>query len=278
MIGLLLSVAALSAPRAAKLCPITTYGAKPSDGGKTNTAAAAKAIAACAGGGTVVVDGGAFNIGPLALSGKGLFLEVKDGSSLVTMSGPDTWPVTDGRYTTIVSFTKCDGCGLIGAGTIFGKGGRPPGGFDWYYLFDQKKLKHDRPLMLVVRDCNDFTMTSIKLLDAPQFNVALDNVHGAEISKVNITSTWYIDPKTKKRMEPHNTDGIDPGGGSSDIHIFDVWIHNGDDSVAVKPSTPCTRNILVENSHFEYGHGCSIGSVGDGCVENVLYRNSTCSC
>lgn len=37
----------------------------------------------------------------------------------------------------------------------------------------------------------------------------------------------------------------------------------------------CTRNIVVENSHFEYGHGCSIGSVGKGCVENVIFRNIT---
>jgi polygalacturonase len=52
-----------------------------------------------------------------------------------------------------------------------------------------------------------------------------------------------------------------------------VFISNGDDSVAVKPSTPCTRNILVEDSEFHHGHGCSIGSVGHGCVENVVFRN-----
>jgi|EP01043_Picozoa_sp_COSAG02_P050731 polygalacturonase len=110
--------------------------------------------------------------------------------------------------------------------------------------------------------------------------VALNGVKGAEISHVNITSTWYIDPKSKQLMEPHNTDGIDPGGGSSEIHIHDVSIHNGDDSVAVKPhgegeDSGCTRNILVENCRFEKGHGCSIGSVGKGCVENVLFRNIT---
>ena len=69
-----------------------------------------------------------------------------------------------------------------------------------------------------------------------------------------------IDPTTRRRGQ---------------IWIHDVYIHNGDDSIAVKPSSPCTRNILVENSYFEYGHGCSIGSVGKGCVENVLFRNIT---
>ena len=97
---------------------------------------------------------------------------------------------------------------------------------------------------------------------------------GAEFGFVNITSEWY-DSGTK---EPHNTDGIDPGGNSHDIWIHDTYIHNGDDSVAIKPGTAaegCTRNILVENCHFEKGHGCSIGSVGKGCVENVIFRNVT---
>ena len=77
--------------------------------------------------------------------------------------------------------------------------------------------------------------------------------------------------------EPHNTDGIDPGGGSSKIWIHDVTISNGDDSVAVKANKAplCTRDILVENARFENGHGASIGSVGHGCVENVVFRNIT---
>lgn len=76
-------------------------------------------------------------------------------------------------------------------------------------------------------------------------------------------------------MEPHNTDGIDPGGGSHGIHIHDVYISNGDDSVAVKPGSvgACTRDILVENCRFKNGHGCSIGSVGAGCVQDVVFRN-----
>ena len=83
--------------------------------------------------------------------------------------------------------------------------------------------------------------------------MVLHNVQRGEISGLNITSTWYKDPKTGKLMEPHNTDGIDPGGGSSYIWIHHVHISNGDDSVAVKPSSPCTKNILVEDSTFDHG-------------------------
>lgn len=41
-----------------------------------------------------------------------------------------------------------------------------------------------------------------------EFNVALNGVTRAEISEINITSTWYVDPKSKELKEPHNTDGI----------------------------------------------------------------------
>ena len=38
----------------------------------------------------------------------------------------------------------------------------------------------------------------VTLLDAPAFNMYLNAVTGAEISYVNITATWYVDPKTKQ--------------------------------------------------------------------------------
>ena len=263
---------------AAKQCAITDFGASPS--AKDNAGAITKAVAACAAGGEVTVPaGGAFLTGPLTVTGKGVVLNVARGATLQTALGPADWPRKAGSQDCVdfLTFQDCDGCGLTGEGTLFGQGGRPPAGRDWYYLFDQGKLAGRRPDFVVVSDCVDWSMHGVTLLDAPQFNVALKNVSRAELAHVNITSTWYTDPETGTLMEPHNTDGIDPGDGSSDIHIHDVFIHNGDDSVAVKPSAlgHCTRNILVENSHFEHGHGCSIGSVGGGCVENVVFRNIT---
>ena len=278
--------------RSPKTCAITDHGASTS--AANNTAAIAAAIVACAKGGTVLVAGGAYKTGPLVVSGaSNLELRVEAGASLEAAFGPDDWPVQDeasladmlrdeertkpvvnttGHYQDFLVFDSCDGCALTGEGMLFGKGGRPPVGYDWYYLVDQGKLKHSRPMLLTVSSCKNFKMHGLTLLDAPMFNVALNDVHGAEISHVNITSRWYIDPKTKQLMEPHNTDGIDPGGGSSEIHIHDVYIHNGDDSVAVKPADSCTRNILVENCIFEDGHGCSIGAE-NACSSHVYPQN-----
>ena len=46
-------------------------------------------------------------------------------------------------------------------------------------------------------DSTDFVLDGhLTLLDAPMFNVVLANVTGAEITGLNITSTWYKDPKS----------------------------------------------------------------------------------
>jgi polygalacturonase len=103
-------------------------------------------------------------------------------------------------------------------------------------------------------------------------NVKLNNVFIADVGFLNILDEWY-DNGTK---EPHNTDGIDPGQNSKHIHIHNCNISNGDDSVAVKPgdsSSGCTSDIFVENCNFYNGHGCSIGSVPSGCVQNVVFRH-----
>ena len=144
-------------------CAISDHGATTDS--KNNTAAIMAAIAACSNGGTVVVSGGAFKTGPLYVSGKDVTLEVRAGASLEAAFGPDDWPVsssaslaaslngpehgiradcpcrtkgccpaTSGHYVDFIVFENCNGCALTGEGTLFGKGGRPPSGFDWYYV------------------------------------------------------------------------------------------------------------------------------------------------
>jgi len=164
-----------------------------------------------------------------------------------------------------LNIVNCDKCQLNGGGLIDG------GGTIWYILFDEKKLQYNRPNLVVVEHCNDFTFTHVDLLNSPSFFVILNNVVTAEVAFINITAEWY-NGGTK---EPHNTDGIDPGSDSKNIHIHDCVIDNGDDGVAVKPGTiagGCTKNILVENCHFIRGHGASIGSIADGCIEDVTFR------
>ena len=48
-------------------------------------------------------------------------------------------------------------------------------------------------------------------------------------------SRIWADRPHDNLCEPANTDGIDPGCGSRNVHIHDVFIENGDDSIVMKP-------------------------------------------
>ena len=92
----------------------------------------------------------------------------------------------------------------------------------------------------------------------------------------------WADKPNDPRCEPVNTDGIDPGCGSSDVHIHDIFIENGDDSIVMKPGWPrpgtpapigCTRDVLVEGVTIRRGMGINIGGMGTGCVDNITFRD-----
>eukprot|EP01052_Picozoa_sp_SAG31_P022501 SAG31_NODE_1792_length_7256_cov_1.774626_1_plen_539_part_10 len=273
-----------------QVCDITAHGA--SMGSADNAAAIQAALAECSTGGTVVVSSGRFKSGPLFITGVNVSLQIVDGAALVAAFGPQHWPqitTVDGGpsrscasmhrpcYQDFVVFRECDGCSLIGSGTLSGRAVD----LDWYLLRNvvknSSRLNASSPNMLTVVDSSDFTLHGVTILDAPKFNVELTRVTRAEISFVNITSPWWTD-STGKVQQPFNTDGIDPGAGSSNVWIHDCYITNGDDSIAVKPSadiSSCTRNILVEDCVFERGRGCSIGSIGQGCISDVVFRNIT---
>ena len=283
---LIAALLSASSVHAQKVCSISNHGAS------TSSADNAKAIQAaldeCATGGVITISGGAFKSGPLTVGpGRDMNVVLQTGATLETAFGPDKWPQSGDNYIDVLVFDNCMNCTLTGGGTMWGRGGRPDGpngGDDWYYLFDEGKIKPGRPHYLRIQNCIDFTLRSgdaaggrLTILDAPKFNCVIDNSSSVEIDGLNITSTWYMDPSSGELKEPHNTDGIDPGSNSHHIHIHNVHISNGDDSIAIKPShSPgCTHDILVENSFFTHGHGCSIGSVGSGCVRNIIFRNIT---
>lgn len=168
--GALLSIATA---RPAAVCDITAHGA--AVGSKDNAKAIQAAVAACAGG-TVAVPEGSFKTGPLVVSGEGVTLSLT--GDLVAAFGPDDWPLVKGsgergleggdaaspQYQDFLTFTGCTQCGLVGNGTLYGKGGRPPAGNDWYYLFDQGKIKPKRPVFVRVEHSTDFVMSGITVL------------------------------------------------------------------------------------------------------------------
>ena len=86
----------------------------------------------------------------------------------------------------------------------------------------------------------------------------------------------WADRPEQHLCEPPNTDGFDPGCGSSDVHLHDIFIENGDDSIVMKPGEGqqgCTRDVLVERVTILRGMGINIGGMGSGCVQNITFRD-----
>lgn len=158
-------------------------------------------------------------------------------------AGPQSgWPKSVGRssetvteeaftdnsvYTDFLQFINCDSCTLQGGAghTMDGQGGgiMDGQGTPWYIAFDKKQVGKGRPNFVVISGGSNFKLLDLTLLNSPKFNVKFHLLKGGEFARVNITSLWYDGGK----MEPHNTDGIDPGGDSSNIHIHNCYIHNG---------------------------------------------------
>eukprot|EP01043_Picozoa_sp_COSAG02_P087077 COSAG02_NODE_24413_length_689_cov_0.793220_1_plen_144_part_00 len=97
----------------------------------------------------------------------------------------------------------------------------------------------------------------------PFWNLVPTWCDGVQVFNVSIVAVPTTAPQA------YNTDGIEPMF-SRNVHISHCFIQNGDDSVTVKSGS---HNVLVENSIFQDGHGCNIGSIQGEGVSNVTYRN-----
>jgi len=248
---------------AAPTCNIQDYGAK-GDGTTDNTKAIQSALNACVNGGTVIIPTGTFLTYSLLVSGVTSYtIQVMGTLKAGTM---DNWPVNGLNCEDFFTITKGNGVTITGNGVFDGQG------TPWYIAFDQGTLKYTRPRQLVISDSSNVKISHVKLYNSPMMNLILNNIQGGEISYLNITDEWYNGGTT----EPHNTDGIDVGTNSKNIYFHDLYIYNGDDSIAVKKGSTaggCTSDLLIENCQFFRGHGASIGSIPSGCVQNVVFRN-----
>ena len=202
---------------------------------------------------------------------------------LTPLGNASTWPLWGApcTYRPFIHIVGGSNVTLEG-GVIDGKG-RP--WWDMYYSNRTFGTTCDRPFLLYVSDVSGFTARHQTLLNPPCEVVILDNVSKGEVWDVNVTAKFYatspdlcVGGYNAKLggCEPPNVDGINAAGGSQDIWIHDLYIESGDDAVVMKQSKPgqaCTRNVLVENVYMINNYGAAVGSISEGCVENVLYRN-----
>jgi len=246
---------------------------------KLDTDRIQRAIDACDVGKAVVLQArgqrAVFLSGPLTLK-SGVTLVVDAKTILAASRDPRAFDITPGSCGVVsehghgckgmITANKTSGSGIMGDGSIDGRGGAKLLGQDvtWWDLAHEAKVT-DRsqsvPWMLMVRDSQNFTLYRITLRNSPGFHVSVNQTDGFTAWGVKIMT-----PKTAR-----NTDGIDPGS-SRNVTITHCFIHTGDDNVAVKSSSrggPASH-ISVLHNHFYTGHGMSIGSGTDGGVDHLL--------
>jgi polygalacturonase len=247
----------------------------PADEQKLDTTRIQQALDKCGKGHAVVLQSkgaaNAFLTGPLELR-EGVTLLVDKGDTLFASrdmtlfeTAPGSCGIVDksrGGCKPLISARHVTGAGIMGDGTIDGRGGEKLLGKDVsaWDLAEQARTGGSQEVfrILVTDYADDFTLYRITLKNSPNFHVVYNHGNG-----------WGLKIDTPQRLA-RNTDGVDPGQGSKNITITHSFIRTGDDNVAIKGGGPIgVTNMTVTHNHFYWGHGMSIGSETDGGVSAI---------
>ena len=249
----------------------------PADEQKLDTARIQKAIDKCGSGRGVRLrvrgDENAFLSGPLELR-KGVTLIVGRGVTLFASRDPAVYATAKGSCGLVneaprgcrplISVDHAPGAGVMGDGTIDGRGGEKMLGskYSWWDLAEQARAggRQQVPRILVADYSDNFTLYRITLKNSPNFHVVYNHGNGFTV--------WGLRIDTPQRLA-RNTDGVDPGQGSKNITITQSYIRTGDDNVAIKGGPGGVTDMTASHNHFYWGHGMSIGSETDGGVSKI---------
>jgi len=256
----ILATAALASPQGTlqsrSACNIEDFGAKPVP--FNSTAAIQAAINACcskSGPSEIIIPKNVYETGPLTFYKCG-GLAVTLLGSLQAPASIDWWPSIDTPQFILIK--ESDGFTLSGGGSVNGSG------FEWWKM-RRETPSEPAPYLIKIDDCDGGSIENVQLMNSPKFHLDIDGSRNITVRGLSVSA-----PQTSP-----NTDGIDVGN-SHEITVQDCMISNGDDGIAIKPGT---TNVLVENCTFYYGHGTSIGSLGefnDGdFAGNITIRNCT---
>ena len=222
-------------------CTVTSHGAK-GDNRTEDTHAVQAALDSCA---TVVFSApGKYLIRPVFFRHSGLSVVIEPGATIVAWGDIDTWNTTSPK----ISALFCQDPGratdplrnfsLTGGGVIDGQGWR------WWPFLKTRS----RPELLSLYRVEGALISGITFRDSPSFHVS---VRGYDIEIAHSRVEANIESCLGWDHAP-NTDAFNIGGGN--IHLHDLWVHNGDDCIPTNPGPDgYTSNVLVENIHCECG-------------------------
>jgi polygalacturonase len=264
-----MTIGAVPAIAAGKVCDARTYGAK-ADGATKDTKAIQAAINDCAGaaGGTVKLAGGTFLSAPVVLKSN-ITLDIAKGATLLGSVDHADYPAkaelgAPGTQS-LVSATNAEKIDITGGGKIDGNGE------SWWV---QARATHNsgvvgavqfRPRLVVFDHCKHIRMEGVTVQNSPSWQVVPYYTDDMIIRNVRILAPQHSP----------NTDAIDPFS-SSNMVIDHVYADVGDDNIAIKsgiinspgPDAP-SKNITITDCEFMHGHGLSIGSEIAGGAQNI---------
>jgi polygalacturonase len=131
----------------------------------------------------------------------------------------------------------------------------------------------NNPRMMILLQCDNFTLYRIQLRNSPNFHVSYSGGDGF--------TAWGVVINTPKAAL--NGDGINIGqpwpevpSDTTNVTITHCYIHAGDDNVAIKSRTNSpTSHVTVSHNHFYTGHGMSIGSATSGGIGAIRISDLT---
>ncbi|HEY4106703.1 MAG TPA: glycosyl hydrolase family 28 protein, partial [Polyangiaceae bacterium] len=252
----------------------TATDGKLTDEAALDTQAIQAAIAACPAGMSVklAVDGdkNALLSGPITLK-SGVILWIDTGVTLFASRNPRDFDAKVNACSTgtggpsnclpLIAANATVGSGVMGEGTVDGRGGEPIIGQEpltWWVLNDKTHLNGDltAPRLIQTSGGKNFTIYQTHFQNSPKFHIVIGTPG---------YTVWGITVNTDPTAP--NTDGVDPSTGNGLIAYS--TISTGDDNVAIKGSAAPINNIIVAHNHFFRGHGMSIGSETNSGVQNV---------
>ncbi len=268
---------------------ISDFGAV-ADGRTVNTKAIQAAIDKCAaaGGGVVVVPKGIFVSGAIFLKqGANLYVE-KDGV-LKGTTNIDDYPIIDTRWegteekwtSAFVNAEGLTNLDISGEGTIDGsgeewlqnnpyRGGRGRGAPD-APSSPPPAARRGRPRLIGIQNSKHVHVAGLNLHNQAVWCLFLlysEDVVAENLcitAEHNIPSSDGIDIDSSKRVRVNNV--------FIDVNDDCISIKSGKDADGLRVNRPA-EDILIENSHFAYGHGgVAMGSETSGGIRNVEVRN-----
>ena len=133
----------------------------------------------------------------------------------------------------------------------------------WWESYLNGSFTGHRPQIMNLQNITNVTIYDITLIDSPANYIFINYCIDVIVHDINITGPPYnIAPET---------DGIDLG--SRNVHIYNSYIQNGDDSYEIKW---WAKNITIENSVAVGGLGLDVGTTAIPIIQNVTFKNMIC--